>query len=77
MIKYYEVELKSSKRPKDIYSICIKAEIEPKKEEVEKFLNIDMKNMDYDIIGDINEISLEEAKPFYDMENERNFPVLS
>lgn len=73
MINYYEVLFKDS------YGICIKSEIEnPTREQVSEFLKEDMKNYNYkmDDIESIDPISLEEAKNFYDMENEANFPVL-
>lgn len=72
-MKYYEVLFK------DFYGICIKSEIEnPTREQVAEFLKDDMEKFNYKLedIDSIDEISLNEAKNFYDMENESNFPVL-
>jgi hypothetical protein len=72
-MKYYEVLFN------DEYGICIKSMVEnPTKEQVTEFLKVDMKNNNYTIndIEDIAEISLEEAKAFYDMEKEKVFPIL-
>ena len=72
-MKYYEVLFN------DEYGICIKSEVEnPTKEQVAEFLKVDMKKNNYTIVDieDIAEISLEEAKAFYDMEKEKVFPVL-
>lgn len=72
-MKYHEVLFTDS------YGICIKSEIEnPTKEQVSNFLKEDMEKFHYktDDIDSINEIPLEEARSFYDMENEEDFPVL-
>lgn len=72
-MKYYEVLFADS------YGICIKSEIEnPTRERVAKFLKSDMEKFHYKLLDivSIDEISLEESKNFYDMENEKNFPVL-
>jgi nucleoside diphosphate kinase len=72
-MKYYEVLFF------DQTGICIKSNVEnPSKEQVTEFLKVDFENHGYNIndIEDIAEISLEEAKLFYDMENEKVFPVL-
>lgn len=72
-MKYYEVLFSDS------YGICIKSEVKnPTKEQVALFLKNDMEKYSYKTadIRSIDEISLEEADQFYDMEDEQNFPVL-
>lgn len=63
----------------DTYGICIKSAIwNPSREQVAEHLKTDMEKYGYDIdsIESINPISLEEAKCFYNMENEKDFPIL-
>lgn len=74
-VRYFEVDL--SNHDGDSYSICIKATHVPTKEEVEKFLVEDMKNLGYTDVTLIVETTLEESKEFYAMENEKDFPVLN
>ena len=74
-IRYFEIDM-SNENEKGCYSMCIKATHKPTKREVKKFLANDMKTMGYTKIDNIIETTLEEAKNFYDMENEKNFPVL-
>lgn len=72
-MKYYEVLFVDS------FGICIKSDIEnPTREQVAVFLKDDMKNYHYKLqdIESIHEITLKEAERFYDMENEKDFPVL-
>lgn len=72
-MKYYEVLFKDS------CGICIRSEVEnPTRECVGYFLKDDMRRFHYTLgdIESIEEISLEEARCFYDMENENEFPVL-
>jgi len=72
-VKYYEVLFK------DQYGICIKSAIEnPTAVQVAEFLKVDMDNNEYTIddIEDIAELTLDEAEAFYDMENEKEFPIL-
>lgn len=72
-MKYYEVLFKDS------YGICIKSEVEnPTREQAAEFLRLDMERFNYKLqdIESIDEISLDEVKNFYDMENEKDFPVL-
>lgn len=72
-MKYYEVLFKDS------YGICIKSEVEnPTKEQVAEFLKVDMEKFNYKLkdIESIDEITLDEANNFYDMDNEKDFPVL-
>jgi hypothetical protein len=72
-MKYYEILFADS------YGICIKSEVEnPSREQVWEFLKEDMVKYHYKIqdIESIDEISLEDAKSFYDMENEVTFPIL-
>ncbi|WP_313069839.1 hypothetical protein [Lacrimispora sp.] len=76
-IKYYEVEMSSKTKVKEMgtYSICIKGLKKPTRKEAEQFIKKDLKSNGYDYVSFVNEIDLEEAKCFYDMENETNFPV--
>lgn len=74
-VRYFEVDMRN-KEGKDCYSMCIKATHEPTKEEVKEFLKSDMEEMGYTNIDCIIETTLEEARNFYDMENEENFSVL-
>ena len=74
-VRYFEVDM-INREGNDCYSMCIKADHEPTKREVKKFLAKDMEKLDYTEIAAIMETTLEEAKNFYDMENEENFPVL-
>ena len=72
-MRYFEVDMSNES---DSYSMCIKATYEPTKEEVKAFLKEDMKSLGYTQIDTIIETTLEEAKKYYDMGNEQNFPVL-
>ena len=74
-IRYFEVDMSNAKE-KGCYSMCIKATHKPTKREAKKFLAKDMKNLGYTNIDTIVETTLEEAKNFYAMENEENFPIL-
>lgn len=73
-IKYFEVDMSNEN---DNYSMCIKATHIPTKSEVENFLKDDMKKMGYTKVDFIIETTLEEAKNSYDMEDEKNFPILN
>ena len=72
-MRYFEIDMSNEN---DSYSMCIKATHEPTKEEVKAFLKEDMESLGYTKIDTVIETTLEEAKNFYDMENEANFPVL-
>lgn len=82
-LKYYEIEFahraeiedENFINTPDRYSICILAEREPSYEEAENFCKEDMKNLGYDMVSDVLEISKEEAYNFFDMENAANFPI--
>ena len=74
-VRYFEVDMRN-KDGNDCYSMCIKATHKPTKQEVKKFLAKDMKNLGYSKIDTIIETTLEEARNFYDMETEENFPIL-
>lgn len=74
-MRYFEIDM-SNKNESGCYSMCIKATHEPTKEEVKEFLKEDMESLGYTEIDCIIETTLEEAKNFYDMENEENFPIL-
>lgn len=80
---YYEIEFAHKEEIEDDsfigapdrYSICILAEREPTYEEAENFCKEDIKNLGYDMVSDVLEISKKEAYNFFDMENADNFPV--
>lgn len=72
-MRYFEIDMSNEN---DSYSMCIKATHEPTKEEVKEFLKTDMESIGCTTIDCIVETTLEEARNFYDMENEENFPVL-
>jgi hypothetical protein len=75
-MRYFEVDIVSTT---DInagtYSICIRGIREPSKKEAKEFLEKDMESLGYDTVSFVNETTLEEAKNFYDMENEDKFPI--
>lgn len=75
-VKYFEVDMESTKdQNAGTYSICIKGMRKPNIEEAKLFLKSDMENLGYDSITFINETTLEEAKNFYNMEKEDDFPI--
>lgn len=73
-MKYFEIDL-GKRGSCDEYSICIRGLRKPTKKEAKKFLEKDMKNLGYDIVKFVCETTLEEAKDFYYMENESDFPI--
>lgn len=73
--KYYEIELRRLNNFSDSYSICIIGTRKPSKEEAEEFLKEDIKNLEYDIVTDVLEIDKNEAYQFFDMKNEKDFPI--
>jgi hypothetical protein len=76
MVKYFEVDIENSTdNEAGTYSICIKGTRKPSKREAKEFLKKDMESLGYDTVSFINETTLEEAKNFYDMEGEANFPI--
>ena len=75
-MRYFEVDMDSTtNKNAGTYSICIKGTRKPTKEEVKEFLKTDMDSLGYDTVSFINETTLEEAKNFYDMDNETKFPI--
>lgn len=72
---YYEVVFRSHDKFEDTYSICIKGTREPTIKEAEEFCKEDMKNIGYDCVDEVIEITEEEANMFFDMENECKWPV--
>ena len=72
---YYEVEFGNWKDLEDLYSICIVGTRKPTLKEAEEFCRKDMVSMGYDYVNDVEEISAEEARKFFDMENESSFPI--
>ena len=57
------------------YSICIIGERKPTYKEAETFCKKDMEEMGYKYVVAVREIDAYEAHNFFDMENEKNFPV--
>ncbi|MGL4819729.1 MAG: hypothetical protein ACRC5C_07095, partial [Bacilli bacterium] len=77
VIKYYEVEMTIAGEvgDDDNYSICIKGVRKPSLEEAALFLQKDMKLMRYDKIVSVDELTRDEAHSFYNMIEEKSFPV--
>lgn len=82
--KYYEIEFDNDVRCRDLadtdetvgdYSICIIGERKPTYEEAEEFCKEDMKKTGYKYVVAVREIDPDEAHSFFDMENEKSFPV--
>ena len=82
--KYYEIEFDNDVRCRDFadsdetigdYSICIIGERKPTYEEAETFCKKDMEEMGYKYVVAVREIDSYEAHNFFDMKNEKNFPV--
>lgn len=69
IVKYYEVDFNNG------YGMVIKSKIEPTREQIEEFVKVDA-----DKNGGVADIygpsTREEVSPFYDMENESNWPIL-
>ena len=85
-MKYYEIEFAHREEIEnnliintpDRYSICILAEREPQYEEAELFCKEDMKNLGYNMVSDVLEISKEEAYDFFLIwKTQINFQYLS
>ena len=82
-MKYFEIEFDNEPRNQnewdgDVvgdYSICILGEREPSIQEAAEFCKVDMETMGYRYVVNVLEISQYEARTFFDMENEKNFPV--
>ena len=82
--KYYEIEFDNDVRCREFadsdetigdYSICIIGKRKPTYEEAEAFCKEDMEKMGYKYVVSVREIDSDEAHNFFDMENEKNFPV--
>jgi len=69
-VKYYEVIFDA-----DGTSICIKGKKPPTTEEAAAFLAKDMKELGFNKVEQVREISVEEAESSFDMENEARWPV--
>ena len=82
-LRYFEVEFDNQPRDKEgwdgdsagDYSICILGERKPSIEEAARFCKRDMELMGYKYVVNVLEISQEEARTFFDMEKEKDFPV--
>ena len=81
-IKFYEVELANVDDVDDLepdrddgYSICILGRRKPSIKEAEEFLAEDMKNLGYNCVVNVSEITPYEAEHFFDMTNKDKFPI--
>lgn len=82
-MRYFEIEFDNEPRNQDgwevdvvgEYSICILGEREPSIKEAMEFCKKDMEIMGYKYVVNVLEIGQEEARTFFDMENEKSFPV--
>lgn len=68
-MNYYEIDFDNE------YGICIKGVRQPTIEEAEQFCKSDLKESNAKHVVFIRETTLEDARYFYDMENEANYPV--
>lgn len=82
-MRYFEIEFDNEPRNQENYdgttigeySICILGEREPTIQEATEFCKEDMKQMGYKYVVNVLEIDQEEARTFFDMEREKEFPV--
>lgn len=82
-MRYFEIEFDNEPRNQDgweadvvgEYSICILGERKPSIKEAMEFCKKDMEIMGYKYVVNVLEIEQEEARTFFDMGNEKNFPV--
>jgi len=82
-MKYFEIEFDNEPRNQEgwdgdvvgDYSICILGEREPSIKEATEFCKEDMEKMRYKYVVNVLEISQYEARTFFDMEKEKEFPV--
>ncbi len=82
-MRYFEIEFDNEPRNQDgleketigEYSICILGEREPSIEEATQFCKEDMEKMGYKYVVNVLEIEQIEARTFFDMEREKEFPV--
>lgn len=82
-MRYFEIEFAHEPRnledwDGDIigdYSICIIGERKPSLLEAAKFCKKDMEIMGYEYVVNVLEIPQKEAREFFDMEKEKDFPI--
>lgn len=82
-MRYFEIEFDNEPRNNDgvetdcvgDYSICILGEREPSIQEAMEFCKKDMEKMGYKYVINVLEIPQEEARTFFDMEKEKEFPI--
>lgn len=82
-MKYFEIEFDNEPRNQDNcdgdvvgeYSICILGKDKPTIQEAADFCKRDMKKFGYKYVVNVLEIDQEEARTFFDMEREKEFPV--
>ncbi len=82
-IHYFEIEFSNEPRNPDgaegncigDYSICILGEREPSIREAAEFCKADMEKMGYKYVVNVIEIPKEEARTFFDIERENDFPI--
>lgn len=82
-MRYFEIEFDNEARNQDgtenetigEYSICILGERKPSIKEAARFCKEDMEKMGYKYVVNVSEIDQLEARTFFDMEREKEFPV--
>ncbi len=82
-MRYFEIEFDNEPRNQDgsetdvvgAYSICILGQRQPSIKEAAKFCGRDMEKTGYKYVVNVREIEREEARTFFDMEKEKDFPV--
>ena len=76
-MRYFEIEFSNGgdNGDYDQYSICIVGERKPSVEEAEEFCKEDMKILGYERVEKVLEIDKHEAHMYFDMSDEKNFPV--
>ena len=82
-MRYFEIEFDNEPRNQEDwngdtigdYSICILGERKPSIQEAAEFCAKGMKCMGYKYVVNVLEIDQEEARLFFDMERENEFPV--
>ena len=82
-MRYFEIEFDNIPRNQEDYegdtsgeySICILGERKPSIQEAAEFCSKDMETMGCKYVVNVSEIEQEEARLFFDMEREHEFPV--
>lgn len=82
-MRYFEIEFDNEPRNQENtdgdtigdYSVCILGEREPSIQEAAEFCKADMEKMGYKYVVNVLEIPQKEARTFFDMEREKDFPI--